>query len=157
MVLFLGNVLLALVWVALTGRFSGGNLLLGFGVGFVALLALRRRGEAPDYFDKLPQALSFLAFYLRELVLANLRVAQVVIHPRPRILPGVVAIPLDVRSDAEITLLANLITLTPGTLSLDVSSDRKVLYVHGMDIPDREEFRRSVKDGFERRVIELLR
>jgi multicomponent Na+:H+ antiporter subunit E len=71
----------------------------------------------------------------------------------------VVAIPLDAKSDIEITLLANLITLTPGTLSLDVSSDRSVLYIHVMyvDNDDLDEVRRKIKSGFERRVLEVLR
>ena len=73
--------------------------------------------------------------------------------------PGVVAIPLDARTDAEITLLANLITLTPGSVSLDLSEDKRVLYVHAMYIDggDVEAYRRSVKEGLERRVLELLR
>ncbi len=73
--------------------------------------------------------------------------------------PGVVAIPLDARTDAEITLLANLITLTPGSVSLDLSEDRRVLYVHAMYIVggDVDAYRRSVKEGLERRVLELLR
>lgn len=73
--------------------------------------------------------------------------------------PGVVAIPLDARTDVEITLLANLITLTPGSVTLDLSEDRSVLYVHAMYIDDGdvEAYRRSVKEGLERRVLELLR
>lgn len=73
--------------------------------------------------------------------------------------PGVVAIPLDARTDAEITLLANLITLTPGSVTLDLSEDRRVLYVHAMYIDggDVEAYRRSIKEGLERRVLELLR
>jgi multicomponent Na+:H+ antiporter subunit E len=57
----------------------------------------------------------------------------------------------------EITFLANLITLTPGTLSLDVSDDRSVLYVHGMFVEDPQQMREQIKNGFERRVLELLR
>jgi multicomponent Na+:H+ antiporter subunit E len=72
-----------------------------------------------------------------------------------------VAVPLDIEtdSDAEITLLANLISLTPGTLSLDLSPDRRTLYVHAMDIPggDLDRFRRNLKQELERRVIEVLR
>lgn len=73
--------------------------------------------------------------------------------------PGVVAIPLDARTDLEITLLANLITLTPGSVALDLSEDRSVLYVHAMYIDggDVEAYRRSIKEGLERRVLELLR
>jgi multicomponent Na+:H+ antiporter subunit E len=68
-----------------------------------------------------------------------------------------VAIPLDVETDVEITLLANLITLTPGTLSMDISDDRKVLYVHAMYVDDPEALRAEIKNGFERRVLEMLR
>jgi multicomponent Na+:H+ antiporter subunit E len=68
-----------------------------------------------------------------------------------------VRVPLDAESDLEITLLANLISLTPGTLSLDVSDDKKVLYVHSMYIEDKEEFIHGIKNGFERRLLELLR
>jgi multicomponent Na+:H+ antiporter subunit E len=73
--------------------------------------------------------------------------------------PGVVAIPLDARTDAEIALLANLITLTPGSVTLDISEDRSVLYVHAMYIDggDVEAYRRSLKEGLERRVLELMR
>lgn len=73
--------------------------------------------------------------------------------------PGVVAIPLDARTDVEIALLANLITLTPGSVTLDLSEDRRVLYVHAMYIDggDVEAYRRSVKESLERRVLELLR
>ncbi len=75
------------------------------------------------------------------------------------ICPGVVAIPLDVTTDIEITLLACLITLTPGSVSLDLSQDRRTLFVHAMyiDNQDVEAYRRSVKDGLERRILELLR
>ncbi len=73
--------------------------------------------------------------------------------------PGVVAIPLDAHTDAEITMLANLITLTPGSVCLDLSEDKRLLYVHAMYIDggDIEAYRRSVKEGLERRVLELLR
>ncbi len=75
------------------------------------------------------------------------------------ICPGVVAVPLDAKTDIEITLLACLITLTPGSVSLDLSEDRKTLFVHAMyiDNQDVEAYRRSIKEGLERRVLELLR
>ncbi len=71
---------------------------------------------------------------------------------------GIVAVPMEHDlTDLEITTLANLISLTPGTLTLDVSADRRVLFVHAMDASDPEEVRREVKQGFERRVRGLLR
>ena len=71
--------------------------------------------------------------------------------------PGIVAIPLEARTDDEITLLANVISLTPGTLSLDVSDDRKVLYIHAMFIDDEQQLRDEIKSGFERRLLDVLR
>ena len=102
-------------------------------------------------------AVRFVAFVVWELVLANLRVAKTVLFvPRDRLAPGIVAVPLDVRRDLEITLLANLVTLTPGTLSLDVSDDRRTLYVHALDAADPARVRADVKGGFERAVRELF-
>ncbi len=75
------------------------------------------------------------------------------------ICPGVIAIPLEARTDIEISLLACLITLTPGSVSLDLSEDKRVLFVHAMyiDNQDVEAYRRAIKEGLERRVLELLR
>lgn len=157
MTMFLLNTLLALVWIALTGTFTPANFAIGFGVGFILLWLTQRLMEPSNYFRKVPQVIGFILFFLRELVIANLRMMVIVLSPRPAIRPAVVAIPLDVQSNAEITLLANLITLTPGTLYLDVSQDRCVMYVHVMHVDDLDAFRQSIKDGFERRVMGILR
>jgi len=157
MTLLLWNVLLALAWTALTGRVSVSNFLEGFVLSYVILFLSRRIVGPSTYFRKVGQLLGLTLYFIWELVLANLRVAYDVLTPRHKMRPGVVAIPLDAESDAEITLLANLITLTPGTLSLDVSKDRKMLYIHAMYIDDIDQLRRKIKDGFERRVLEVLR
>jgi multicomponent Na+:H+ antiporter subunit E len=157
MKVFLWNLLLALLWEAMTGRTDAANLLLGFALGYVVLWWLRPLLGPTQYFRKLPESIRFTLFFLRELINSNFRVAWDVISPKSRRKPGIVAIPLDVSSDMEITFLANLITLTPGTLSLDVSDDRRVLYVHGMFVEDPQRMREQIKNGFERRVLELLR
>ena len=155
----LWNLLLALAWMGMVEDFSPQALLVGFVLGLVVLFVTRRIVGGPRYLVKVGKALELVAFTLWELILANLRVAHDVITPRYYARPGVIAIPLDARTDAEITLLANLITLTPGTLSLDVSTDRSTLYIHIMylDDDDLEAARRTIKDGFERRVLEMLR
>ena len=155
----LWNILLALAWMGMVEDFTPQTMLVGFALGFLILFLTRRVAGGPYYLIKVGQALELLLFTLWELILANLRVAHDVLTPRHYSRPGVIGIPLDARSDAEITLLANLITLTPGTLSLDVSTDRSTLYIHIMyiDNDDLELVRRKIKDGFERRVLELLR
>jgi multicomponent Na+:H+ antiporter subunit E len=157
MKVLLWNLLLALLWGAMIGRTDAANLLLGFTLGYGILWWLRPLLGPTKYFDKLPESIRFTFFFLRELIHSNFRVAWDVITPKSQRKPGIVAIPLDARSDMEITFLANLITLTPGTLSLDVSDDRSVLYVHGMFVEDPQHMRDQIKNGFERRVLELLR
>ncbi len=154
---FLLNLILAFVWAALTGEFALRNLVAGFVLGFVILFVTRRVVGVPRYGHRTLNVIRLVGFFVWELIKANLRVAYDVLTPGLQIRPGVVAIPLDVRTDAEITLLANLITLTPGTLSLDVSADRSVLYIHAMYIDDPKAVRLRIKRGFERRVIEVLR
>jgi multicomponent Na+:H+ antiporter subunit E len=157
--IFLWNVLLAVTWAVATGEFTLANLTIGFGLGYLVLLFARRTIGRSTYFAKVPQVVSFFFFYVWQLILSNLRVAYDVVTPTHYMRPGVIAVPLDAKTDAEITLLANLITLTPGTLSLDLSPDRGVLYVHTMyiDQDDVERARRQIKDNLERRVLELLR
>ncbi|MDX5436996.1 MAG: Na+/H+ antiporter subunit E [Pontibacter sp.] len=109
------------------------------------------------YFRKMPKAISFAAYFLKELLIANLKIAYDIVTPRYHMQPTIIALPLSVKTDFEITLLACIITLTPGTLSIDVSSDRKVLYVHSLYIRhnDIENLKQYIKQGFERRILEL--
>lgn len=154
---FLGNILLSLIWVALTGNFTGVNFLFGFILSFCMMWVMARKKADNSYFTRGPKVVAFILFFLKELVKANIQVAYDVMTPTFYMKPGIIRIPLSVKTDLEITLLANLITLTPGTLSLDVSDDKKVLYVHAMYIHDKEEFILNIKNGFEKRIIDILR
>ncbi len=151
------NVFLALIWAAATGNFDPANLLVGFAIGFLVVVFAQRAVGSTNYGRKFILVVRFALFFIYELFKANLRVAYDVITPSQYMRPGVVAIPLSVKTDTEITLLANLISLTPGTLSLDVSDDKSVLYLHAMFVDDPDELRHEIKAGFERRVIEVLR
>lgn len=158
MTALLWNIILALAWVAMNGELTTGNFVVGFLLGFIVLFFARRAVGGPDYVVRVWRVWTLFVFFVWELFKANMRVAYDVLTPRHRMRPGVVAVPLDVETDTEITTLANLITLTPGTLSLDISTDRRVLYIHAMYIDDDpEELRRSIKRGFERRVLEVFR
>jgi multicomponent Na+:H+ antiporter subunit E len=112
-----------------------------------------------NYFKKLPLGAGLVLYFLKELILASLRVTYDVLTPTHHMNPGIIALPLDATSDLEITLLANMITLTPGTLSLDVSDDKKTLYIHEVYIMngDIEAKKREIKNGFERRILKLTR
>ncbi|HEV7331169.1 MAG TPA: Na+/H+ antiporter subunit E [Flavisolibacter sp.] len=154
---FLMNILLTLVWIALTGQLNFTNFLFGYILSFIILWIIARGYRERGYFYRVPKIIGFILFFFKELVKANLQVAYEVVTPRFSMKPGIVKIDLDAKTDLEITLLANLITLTPGTLSLDVSDDRKVLYVHAMHVRNRARFVQSIKQGFEKRLLEILR
>ncbi|EIM78111.1 putative monovalent cation/H+ antiporter subunit E [Nitritalea halalkaliphila LW7] len=154
---FLSNLLLSFIWVAITGTFSVENFLFGFLLAFGLLWIVSTDRQENAYFLRGPKIIAFIFFFLKELIKANIEVAYDVITPKHYMQPGIIQIPLDAKTDLEITLLANLITLTPGTLSLDVSEDKKVLYVHAMYVKDREAFIADIKNGFERRLLEITR
>ncbi len=154
---FLSNILLTFVWVALTGSFAFLNFLFGFILSFLILWIITLINGDEKFFRLGPKIIFFFLFFLYELIKANIQVAFDVVTPKFYMKPGIVKLPLDAKTDIEITLLANLISLTPGTLSLDVSNDRKVLYVHAMYISDKEKFIRDIKQGFERRLLDILR
>ena len=152
---FVWNLFLAVTWAFSTGNFTIVNLCIGFALGYAAIGLVRFGGS--NYYKKVHQIVGFALFFLWELMLANLRVAHDVLTPRIRMRPGIVAVPLDAETPEEILLLATVITLTPGSVALDVSDDRKTLYVHLMFIDDIDQARRRLKEGPERRVLEVLR
>ena len=152
------TLLLAIGWAGITGNFSGLNLLFGGAIGGVAILILRYSIQQRGALRKGVKILSLGGLFLYELMASAVRVAIVVLHPdlKSVLKPAIVAVPLTVKSDAEITLLANMITLTPGTLSIDVSEDRSVLYVHALTMDDREALIADIANGFELRIKEVF-
>lgn len=152
----LSVVLLVVVWAAITGTFNLPNLVLGAVVASLALWLLRDRAGSPRLLRRIRAILRLSVLFAYELMLSAINVATQVLSPRLALRPGIVAVPLDLQSDLEITILANLITLTPGTLSVDVSEDRRLLYVHALDASDREALIASIKSGFEKRVREVF-
>jgi multicomponent Na+:H+ antiporter subunit E len=154
---FVWNLILAIAWVVVSGNFTEVNFLFGMLVGYGILsIASRQIEGGSTYVRKVPKIIGFIGFFIVDLIKANLRVAYDVVTPTHLMRPGVIAYPLSAEADVEITILANLITVTPGTLSLDVSSDRKKLYIHAMYLDDEEGVRANIRE-LERRVLEIMR
>jgi multicomponent Na+:H+ antiporter subunit E len=99
----------------------------------------------------------FLLYILWELAISSFKVAFDVITPSVTGKPAVIGVPLNSDTNLEITILASLISLTPGTLTLDISHDRKTLYVHSMFTKDIEKLKKSIKRNLERPILEILR
>lgn len=155
MTAFLWNILLAIVWAAANEDFSPMNLVVGFGLGYGILWFLESMMDTGPYSRRFRKTVAFLFFFIGELVRANLRMAWQVLHPRA-ISPGIIAIPLRVKHPAAITLLANVISLVPGSLSVEVSADHSTLYIHEMDADDPDEVRHRIASTFEARILELM-
>lgn len=154
---FFWNILLAAIWVLMTGTFEFLNYVFGFSVGYVVILLLSRTVPAiKDYPRRLPRMIRFFLYFIEELIKANVRVAIDIVTPTVLAKPGVIGIKLDAKTDFEITLVANVISLTPGTLSLDVSEDKTILFVHAMFLDDETEVRNDLKN-LEHRLLEVLR
>lgn len=152
-------IVLALGWIAVVGGFTLPNLLLGLAVAVFVIFLLRQRLRQPVPLRRIAAILSLALFFLRELLLSAFAVARLALSPalRSRLSPAIIAFPLTVKSEAEITLLANLITLTPGTLTIDVAADHGCLYVHALTLPSRQALIEAIATGLEKRVIEVFR
>lgn len=144
----------AVLWMAIGGSFTILNLALGLVLSAVALWLVRSQIGLPRRLGNVFRVAALAGFFAKELILSALRVARIVLTPDMRLQPGVFAFPLRLKGDAEIALLANMITLTPGTLSVDVSPDRRTLFVHAIDCRDPDAARRDIADGFERCILE---
>jgi len=149
---------LALNWVLLNGKVTLASLLWGYALGYGLLWLLRPIFTSTAYFDKFNKLVAFALFFFWELFRANFNVVRLVLFKANKAIhPAIVAIPLSAETEAEIALLANLISLTPGTLSLDVSTDQQVLYIHAIDVTDEDRLRENLKNGLETRLLEIMR
>jgi len=142
-----GGLALAVLWVFIRGAplepaGIAAELLTGLVVAMPLAYAFREfyRPEVSvvGTITSVPYALLYLAAFLWELVTANVDVAYRVLHPRMPITPDVIELPLRVESDLAITTIANSITLTPGTLTMDYDEEENAIYVHVMFVPDRQ-------------------
>jgi multicomponent Na+:H+ antiporter subunit E len=150
------NIILAIAWVAFTGSVSLVGLITGFVIGYGALWLIQPLIGTSSYFKRVAAWIKLVIMFHYELIVSSIAVAIDVLTPRHRSRPAIIKVPLDVKTDTGILLVTNLISLTPGTLSLDVSEDRKTLLVHAMFADDPDALRKSLKDGMERWVIDAV-
>lgn len=143
-------------WVLLNGV-SVGHWLLGAVLALGLPLAMPRLRTASLPVHAPGAALRLLAVFLRDMVVANIDVARRILGPESRIHPGYVRVPLDLRDARAVSILASIVTMTPGTLSAALESDGRVLLVHCFHLTDPEATVASIKSRYEaplRRVFE---
>ncbi|MFV3073605.1 Na+/H+ antiporter subunit E [Niveispirillum fermenti] len=157
MSLLVVNILLALAWMGIMADFSLESFISGIVLSHFILWIARPLYPDQSYFQRLWGGLGFTLWLAKEIVWSALKVAAGIVGIGEKVQPAVVAIPLDVETDWEIELFACAVTLTPGTLSLDVAPDRRTLYIHAMFGSDPDAVRREIKSNMERRILEVLR
>jgi multicomponent K+:H+ antiporter subunit E len=154
------SVALGVTWLVLNGTASAGHVLIALlaGVGIPWWLQ-PYWPAAPTRFARpwraLGRSLAFGALVAADVVVANLQVARAVLSPLDRLRPGFAVVPLDLEDPRAIAVLAHAVTLTPGTVSVDVAADRRSLVIHALDMPDPAATVRDIKERYERRLMEI--
>lgn len=157
--LLLLNAFLMMLWPALTGKFTVMELAVGFVLGAIIISVPERA-----YGRRILKTFSLVLYVLWEILVSNISLATLVLAPgkiKRELNPHIVGIPLQVETSLEITLLASVITLTPGTLSMELGKDENgkptTLYVHNLQVQEPDEFIARIHNGFERRIMDITR
>lgn len=151
------NTILALVWMSITGHFTYVSFAFGFVLGMIGLWVIREQIGQVKYFRRIKAVIILFLVFIFEVLKSGFSVAKLLMSPKMEVKPALFSYPLELQEDWEITLLASLITLTPGTLSVDVSPDEKNLYVHVINTEDLDGERETIRTGFERLIKELTK
>ena len=126
-------------------------------MGALLIVLTRRFFNQRLYFGRLWACVKLTFIFFKELVMSNISVAVLVLKPKLELQPMIFAMPTTLEKDWQITLLSSLITLTPGTIVIHVSDDQRTLYVHAIDVDDVEEAINSIRQSFEKAIMEVSR
>lgn len=148
--------LLWIVWLLLTHRFTVGNLVLAAILAWLIPLGVSRIRTATTPVKKPLKLIAFFGVLLGDIVASNIVVAKQVLGVPERLQPGFVAIPLDLKEALPITILASTISLTPGTVSIEITEDRKTLYVHALHVESETELVGRIKHRYEKPLKEIF-
>ncbi|WP_413363230.1 Na+/H+ antiporter subunit E [Lysinibacillus sp. 3P01SB] len=151
------NFSLAFLWMFLSTNFSANGFLIGFLLGALALVMMRRFFKSRLYLERVWAIIKLVLLFLKELILANIAVLKVVLKPKMDMQPAFFKYETALIEEWELTLLSSLITLTPGTVVVHISDDNKYLYIHAIDAADIDETIASIRDSFEKAILEVSR
>ncbi|MCT1903833.1 Na+/H+ antiporter subunit E [Oceanobacillus sojae] len=151
------NVLLAVLWMFLQNEYTAVNFISGYIIGILILFIIRRFLKFDFYLKRVWAIIKLIYLFIVELIKANIDVVKVVLKPKQDHQPGIVAVRTQLESNFEISILAALITLTPGTISMDFSQDSKTIYVHSIDVPDKEAMIKDIQGSFEKAIMEVTK
>jgi len=153
---FVVTLIIAGVWMFLQQTLAWENFVVGFLIGLVVMSFAVRRLDTPFYMHRVLAFVKLAVIFLAEVVRSSVRVSYLILHPKLPVSPGLVAVPLDVTSDEAITMFAGMITMAPGSISVELSDDRKYLFVHALEAGDPHKAAAFFKNAFERHILEVF-
>ncbi|PAK56951.1 Na+/H+ antiporter subunit E [Staphylococcus capitis] len=149
---FIVNLLVAIIWLFVTDSYTLNNFVLGFLFGLILVYLLHRVMPGRFYLVRIYRIIVLILTFLSELIKANFDVLKIILKPSITNKPGFFVYETDLKTDWQIVLLSNLITLTPGTVVLGISDNRKKIYIHAIDFSTKEEEVESIKSSLEKVV-----
>ncbi|MDD4565809.1 MAG: Na+/H+ antiporter subunit E [Eubacteriales bacterium] len=153
----LANLLIGLLWVFFQDDWSVLTFFSGYLFGLLVIFILRRFLPTKFYLFNLHAMIKLLFLFIVEIVVSSFVVIGIIIRPKMNIKPGIFSMETTLKGDIEVTLLALLITLTPGSVVVEISQDNKIFYIHTMDIPDLSNSVLQSKDRFENAIKKVTR
>ncbi len=147
---------LLVLWLLLNNSAAPGHLVLGALLGVLIPLFTRRFWPERLGLARPGLMLRFSGRVLWDIIVANFAVARVVLGPRSAIRPAFVRVPLDIHDDFPVTVLASVVSLTPGTVSADIDAERRNLLVHALSVSDTEALAQDIKARYEAPIKEIF-
>lgn len=151
------NLLIAFIWMFFHETWDVLTFAVGYTIGLFIIFSLRRFFPDPFYPKKMLAIVKLLIIFIRELIKSTLVVIRQVTRPTINVKPGIFRIKTQLETNWEITILSCLVTLTPGSVVLEVAGEERVLFIHAMDIPEGEEMVLDSIAIFERAIMEVTR
>ena len=150
------NFMIAFLWMFLHNDWTGSRFVIGFLLGILVLLGMRRVWTRL-YLEKVWALIKLTLMLLRDLVVSSYVVVKLVLRPGLNIHPTILKYTTELTSDWEVAALITFICLIPGSVVLEVSDDKRTLYIHAMDVDDVAQYRANIRDNFERAILEVSR
>ena len=151
------NMFLAFLWMFLLGSTNMATFVAGFILGAITLFVFSHKTTKHFYMKTIWAIFKLAVVFIKELIIANIQVLAHVIKPKLDLKPGIIKMSVDFDTDLELSVLASMITLTPGTLTLDVADDKKSIYIHSIDCSDPDEVVARIRRTFEDGIKEVHR
>lgn len=150
------NIFIAFLWTLFTDKWSSLTFLVGYLIGLGVVFIMRRFFPTPFYLNKVLAIMKFVYVLIREMISSGIFIMRQVVSPRVTFIPGIFSVKTKLKGNVEITILSLLITLTPGSVVMEISED-DVLYIHAMDISDAKSMILKSIRSFEKAIMEVTR